>query len=184
MKWKQYLGHPTLIVVFGRRGSGKSYLLSKIAESWDSEEKIAMIDPYAAANKESRPVDYLWAEAPSKQVIRDKGVKLLLVDEAHLFLPNKLDSGKTALGEIVTGGRHLDCTIVLATQRPASLWYSCWSLADKAFMFNMTGGRDLKRLEEFGLEKRVDVLKTLPVGTCIAWTAKDFQRPTTTIRIR
>ena len=61
----EQLSHPSLVMVFGRRGSGKTFLATKIASKWPKEiggkevGPVVIVDHIACAKGETRPCDYL-----------------------------------------------------------------------------------------------------------------------------
>ena len=189
--WPRVLRHPSLVLIYGRRGSGKSHLLGQICRMWPKEHgRVVLVDERAVVNREERYADVLMASPPGDTVLLkrplfdDRPVTLVAVDEAAHYLPRQ---GKPdpMLSRLVSEGRHWNMTLILATQRPAMMSYNAWSLADMAFIFNLNSKADLKRVVELdgAFESRTREIQRLPVGECFLWDSKNFEHPVRRIRI-
>lgn len=171
----QWLHHPSVVVVYGRRGSGKSTLIRALCASWDAPGRVGLVDAISADREVY--ADKLWREVPTLAEL--KGFSLLCVDEADLYLPQRqLARRSQVLTELLRRGRHYGLTLVLATQRPSALAYDAWSLADSAFIFSLTSEVDLRRAAELDgtIAEHRDAISRLKVGSCYHWRAHESQR--------
>lgn len=174
-KPSQWLHHPSVVVVYGRRGSGKSTLIRALCASWDAPGKVGLVD--AITNDREVYADKLWREVPGIDELR--GFSLLCVDEADLYLPQRHAARRSeVLTELLRRGRHYGLTLVLATQRPSALAYDAWSLADSAFIFSLTSEVDLRRAAELDatIGQHKDRIARLEVGQCYHWRAHESER--------
>lgn len=171
----QWLHHPSVVVVYGRRGSGKSTLIRALCASWDAPGRVGLVDAISADREIY--ADKLWREVPTLAEL--KGFSLLCVDEADLYLPQRQPARRSqVLTELLRRGRHYGLTLVLATQRPSALAYDAWSLADSAFIFSLTSEVDLRRAAELDgtIAEHRDAISRLDVGSCYHWRAHESQR--------
>ena len=170
-----WLHHPSVVVVYGRRGSGKSTLIKTLCASWDAEGKVGLVDAISITGDVY--ADRLWREVPTLEELR--GYSLLCVDDADLYLPQRQAARRSeVLTELLRRGRHYGLTLVLATQRPSALAYDAWSLADSAFIFSLTSEVDLRRAAELDtvIHNHKNEITRLQPGECYHWRAHESDR--------
>jgi len=170
-KPSQLIGVGTLTCVFGRRGSGKSNFLRLLQRRWDLIGVVS-VDAVTVYKGEKAPVDHLVHHPTA--VKQSWKPTLLTVDEADEFLPVH-GIPDPYLIDLVRRGRHKGVSVVLATQRPASLSQHAWALADNVFCFQLTAKRDLERIAELDGEiaEHVDRIRALEPGICLHWNPRN-----------
>ena len=174
----QLFGFPTLCVALGRRGSGKSNTGRVAAKYWrapaGAADKVLLIDRLTVDMNGTHRADTLMREPPQLDAIKGK-FSLVIVDEADQWLPL---NGKPdpALIDMIRRGRHYGLTMLLMTQRPASLSYDARALADKLFIFSLTSEADLRWCEglDSDLKAHRDFLQRARPGECLLWDGKDY----------
>ena len=124
-----------LILILGRRGTGKTTLALKLAEAWPRRRVIAH-DPMAQMTK------YPAIPKPPERPKLRNGV-LLLLDEVDLLAP---PSGYAAewIRDAVHYGRHEGYTIIACARRPANVHRDMSALATVVYLGRITEPRDLK----------------------------------------
>ena len=174
----ELFGWQTLCVVLGRRGSGKSNTGRVAARWWKAPEgypqKVLLIDRLTVESGGSYIADHILHTVPEISEIRGK-YSLVIVDEADEWLPLQGIPNPTLI-DLIRRGRHYGLTVILMTQRPASLSYHARALADKLFLFSLTSESDLKWAE--GLDPEVkeyrSVLSRARPGEYLLWDGKDY----------
>ncbi len=87
-------------------------------------------------------------EEVAKDITKEHPLVYMMIDEAHLFLPNK---GKTiatdALIDWIKLGRHPGLSLILATQEPSALHQSAIKQADLIIAHNVTAAPDIEALK-------------------------------------
>ena len=174
----QMFGHPTLCVVLGRRGSGKSNTGRVAAKYWrapaGAPQKVLLVDRLTVEMGGTHRADRIVAEPPPLADIVGT-YSLVIVDEADQWMPLQGNPHPTLI-ELVRRGRHFGLTVILMTQRPASLSYDARALADKLFIFSLTSESDLKWCEGLDgeLKKHRNFLQHARPGEALLWDGKDY----------
>ena len=174
----QLFGFPTLCVVLGRRGSGKSNTGRVAARYWKApagaQDKVLLIDRLTVQSGGSHRADVVLPEPPPLAEIVGR-YSLVIVDEADQWLPLAGNPHPTLI-ELIRRGRHFGLTVILMTQRPASLSYDARALADKLFLFSLTSESDLKWSEglDSELKKHREWLQHARPGQCLLWDGQDY----------
>jgi hypothetical protein len=125
----------SLVLIFGRRGVGKTYLAAKLAGAWPLSHVFA----FNPANDEKLRV------FQSCDVDRPPGLKdcLLVLDELDLLVrPNMYHA--PWLQSAVRRGRHTYTSIIGCALRPQLLHRDFATLATRIYIGTMTGDRDLE----------------------------------------
>lgn len=173
------VGFPKLVVVLGRRGSGKSNAGRIMARYWAAPDgkpdRVLLIDRGTFHAGTSTRADVVVPEPPPLDEIIGR-YSLVVVDEAHRWLDRQRVPDPTLI-ELVRTGRHAGLTLVLMSQRPASLSVEARELADKVFLFSLTGRNDLRWVKELDteLEPHLDTLRHQKPGEFLLWDGDDFE---------
>lgn len=177
----QLFGFPTLCVVLGRRGSGKSNLGRVAAKYWrapkDAAQGVLLIDRLTVQLGGTHRADAVVAEPPPLEQIRGR-YSLVIVDEADYWLPLTGKPNETLI-DIIRRGRHFGVTCIIMTQRPSALSYDARALADKIFLFSLTSESDLKWVEgqDPGLKVHREWLRHARPGQALLWDATNYTNP-------
>ena len=138
----------TLVLAIGRKGSGKTALLKDIVESNRHDTHFVVYD----STKE-------WVERPGVEVFKSHQHTLdsiaeyaidheqrsvLVVDEVHKYAPSGNLPVGSPLQRIVAEGRHLDTALLCASQRTSRVHTDLGHLADRIYLFSITGPNDLE----------------------------------------
>jgi len=131
---------PPLILVFGRRGVGKTYLCADLARDWPVNH-VWVFDPMKCP--ELSPFPHFDFDTPPP--FQDT---LLIFDEFSLCCsPHKWR--RPWIQNIVTRGRHTNTGIIGNVQRPQALHADLQSLFTACYVGHTTRGDDLKYLAMF-----------------------------------
>jgi len=175
-------GHPKIVLVVGRRGSGKTYHAKQIAMAWrrfrdqvNGPGLILGVDPVATDPPDSTHLAAscdLWT--PDMPDVLPEPVNVLIVDEADIYAP-QADAQRRPpppLVDLVRRGRHRGVTLILCTQRPALVMRDVYALADEVVICQITDERDLNTLCSLhGVrEHRERIATTTKPGPVVTWT--------------
>lgn len=166
----RWLGHPSVVLVFGVRGSGKSVFLRQIAKTWDAPGKVGIVDSLNFGDTHTYG-DKVWRYPPQNESDL-QGFSLLEVDEADQWMPQKHPNRQNpVLTNLIRRGRHYNLTLAMATQRPSALCYDAWSLVDHLFVFSLTSDIDLRRVAEidYSLRAQRERITYLQPGQYMHW---------------
>lgn len=163
-----YFADPKLIVVVGRRASGKTFWVCQLMARWaPADEGAPRVMALDAVTPDPQSPDYMagwadvWSATPVGPDEIPPSVELVAVDEADMWASQShsrrlVDGERLPVVDLVFRGRHRrpgadhGITLVLATQRPAELMRSAWALADAVVICQTTDPADLARLERLG----------------------------------
>lgn len=179
--------------VVGVRGRGKSYRACQVLNFWRASRAglSVAVDPVSPVPPvPSYPSFYAdgWASDLDGLLVEDKaaplgqrlprGVNLVVVDEADRWLKQ----GRVPhpmLFDLTVRGRHRGVSMMLLTQRPAMLEYTCWAQMGQLVSFTLTARRDRARVAEQhpDLEDMADLLPYLPVGVAVEWSINEGVMP-------
>ena len=174
-------GHPWVRLTVGRRGSGKSYTMAKIMDSWRALPRdqipgaIHAIDPVATNPPQPHHIAY---HADTWSPVMDEipeGTALLVLDEADTSIGQGAGRRHPAVEDLVRRGRHRNISLLLGTQRPALLMYDVWALADEVLICHTTSRRDLDRLAELDDQVaalRPNIARPGAPGVRVVWHGK------------
>lgn len=174
----QLFGFPTLCVVLGRRGSGKSNTGRVAAKYWKAPagaaDKVLLIDRLTVEGHGTHRADVVLPRPPPLDQIRGR-YSLVIVDEADQWLPLN-GNPDPVLIDLIRRGRHYGLTLILMTQRPASLSYDARALADKLFLFSLTSESDLRWSEglDSSLKGHREFLQKARPGEALLWDGLDY----------
>jgi len=166
---------PKVILVVGRRGSGKTYSARQIMREFRRAGGVVLaVDPVASDpptdDHLASAADVWDSDMPEAVPV---GVSMVAVDEADMFAP-QADARRRPpppLVDLVRRGRHRGVTLLLCTQRPALVMRDVYALADYVVICQTTDARDLKTLcELYGVEEyREQIVTTDRPGPVIIW---------------
>ncbi len=170
-----------IILIFGKRGSGKSYLAKKLAEN---EKRLFIFDTLSEYDNGIVFDDYdkcleFWKHAyrkPYRIIYRplkpdaeiDNVAELVFAAGDVCFLVEEIDCYCTAyqigdkFAHIIQRGRHRDITLIGITQRPFGIHRLLTSQAKEIYVFNTNEPRDrdyLRTLLGQEIEGKLDQLK-------------------------
>lgn len=170
-----------IILIFGKRGSGKSYLANKLIEN---EQKLLIFDTLSEYTKGVVFEDYdkfaeFWKRVyihPYRLIYRPLKPDLEIERIAELvftigdicFLVEEIDCYCTAyqIGEsfahVIQRGRHKNITLIGVTQRPYGINRLLTSQAKEIYIFNTNEPRDreyLRTLLGQEIDSKLDSLK-------------------------
>jgi len=158
-----------IVVIFGQKGTGKTYLANKIAGGmYAAGRRVIAIAPAGGFNFIPGPLitspdpDRFAGLAGRSAIVncgdmetarmairfaREVGRLWLIIDEIDLFLsPWEYDPD---LMNIIRMGRHKEINLVGITQRPASVHKNLTALADRRVIFRITEPNDRDYLKKF-----------------------------------
>jgi len=143
---------PTVVLVVGRRGSGKTYASRRIIERFRRRGGVVLaVDPVSSDPPQdshlASAADVWDSDMPEST---PEGVTMVAVDEADMYAP-QADARRRPpppLVDLIRRGRHRGVTLVLCTQRPALVMRDAYALADYVVICQTTDARDLKTLSE------------------------------------
>ena len=176
--------HPYLRVIVGRCGSGKSTTARRIMDAWRAGGggPILAIDPVATNPPGELHVAGsadIWAfELP--ETIPDD-VRLIVVDEADLYVA-QADAYRRPLPPLhglIRRRRHAGVSLLLLTQRPATIARSAWSLADEIIVCCITEPRDLAEIRKLPgvTSEDIDSIAAMTEpGIALIWTPAAITR--------
>jgi len=166
---------PKVVLIVGRRGSGKTYTARQVIAEFRRRGGVALaVDPVAsdppAESHLASAADVWDSDMPEAIPV---GVSLVAVDEADIFAP-QADARRRPpppLVDLVRRGRHRGVTLVLCTQRPALVMRDAYALADYVVICQTTDARDLKTLAELhGVAEHRDRIVQAPrPGPVLIW---------------
>jgi len=170
-----------IILIFGKRGSGKSYLAKKLIEN---ENRLVIFDTLSEYNSGVVFDDYkafaeFWLriyQHPFRLIYRPLNPDAEIDNVAELvfslgqvcFIVEEIDCYCSAyqisdhFAHIVQRGRHRDITLIGITQRPYGIHRLLTSQAKEIYVFNTNEPRDqeyLRTLLGQGIEDKLDQLK-------------------------
>lgn len=175
--------HPWLTLVVGRRGYGKTYFSCRVLDAWDARYGSTLaIDPVYVSAKHTA-ADYLaghadrWATMPPP--VLPPGVGLVAVDEADRYLPTAQGHRDGMLADLVLRGRHMGCSLLLCTQRPALVGTDVRSQASRIVVFRLSAEDDIKAVTKIApeLRGRESEIESLPRGRALVWDAEHGDWP-------
>ena len=170
-----------IILIFGKRGSGKSYLAKKLIEK---EPKRVIFDTIGEYNQGivfednielckfwqhtyRRPYRIIYRPlVPAQQI--DSIAKLVYAVGNVCFVVEEIDTFCTAFqiseqfAHVVQRGRHRNITLIGITQRPYGIHRLLTSQAKELYIFNTNEPRDreyLRTLLGQEIEAKLDSLK-------------------------
>jgi hypothetical protein len=166
-----------ILVILGRRGSGKSFLIKDFLRS--AALRFAIYDPlgeyggFAKAENSHDILDFVEAEenfiyTSDKdedfetfcRIMYEANNYYILVDEIDLF--TQAGNMPPSLRKIVRYGRHKNIGLIVISRRPAAMPREITSQADFILSFTQHEPNDLKYLGEFMTSANAESLKTLP----------------------
>ena len=178
-----------IILIFGKRGSGKSYLAQKLLED---EQRVLIFDTLSEYTEGVVFEDYeefteFWRKIyqhPYQLIYRplkpDEEIEtiadLVYTIGNICFLVEEIDCYCTAykIGEsfahVIQRGRHKNITLIGVTQRPFGIHRLLTSQAKEIYIFNTNEPRDLDYLRALlgqDIDKKLDELKQYEY---IKWT--------------
>ena len=180
---------PWLVFVCGVRGRGKSYRACQVLNAWPGLS--VAVDPVApAVPVAGYPAFHAtaWAHDLDGVLVPDDrepfgarlpgGVDLVVVDEADRWL-RQGRAPHPVLFDLTVRGRHRGVSMLLLTQRPSMLDYTCWAQMGQLVCFTLTARRDRARVAEQhpDLEDLADLLPFLPVGVSVEWSIVEGIKP-------
>ena len=140
-----------LIMVFGRRGMGKTTLLRRWCLDWPGP--VFTYDPHGQ-------LAGLPAAPLTGNILRAYGPALAAVDEIdRLAPPYRIDP---VLATIANEGRHYGITLVGTARRPRRVHRDLTALADVLYCARITEPTDLRYLADLVGPTAVKPLPTLP----------------------
>ena len=170
------VNEPKVILLVGRRGSGKTYAARQIIDNFRRRGGVVLaIDPVASdPPKESHlasSADVWDSDMPEFVPV---GITMVAVDEADMYAP-QADARRRPpppLVDLIRRGRHRGVTLVLCTQRPALVMRDAYALADYVVICQTTDARDLKTLCELPgvLEHRQAIINSATPGPVVIWS--------------
>ena len=111
----------------------------------------------------------------------EKGIRIIILDETHLFAPNKerVESSESIV-RLVTTMRGYGIGFIMMAQRVSTLDTTIVNQADNYFIFRISGLRDLKIADELigfeietkeEIKKRLVELRNFKAGECLVISA-------------
>ncbi len=130
------------ISYLGRMGS---YALRNLVVSIFARKQMAERTLYTTIEMQSQAG--LIESDTSKDITEDHPLIYMLIDEAHLFLPNGQETLATGpLIDWIKLGRHPGLSLILATQEPSALHESAIRQSDIIIAHNLTARDDVAAL--------------------------------------
>ncbi len=130
------------ISYLGRIGS---YALRNLVVSVFARKQMAERTLYTTIEMQSQAG--LVESKTSKDITEDHPLIYMLIDEAHLFLPNGYETLATGpLIDWIKLGRHPGLSLILATQEPSALHESAIRQSDVIIAHNLTARDDVAAL--------------------------------------
>jgi len=170
-----------IILIFGKRGSGKSYLAKKLVEN---EQKLLIFDTlseyidgvvfedydkFAAFWKQVYIHPYRLIYRPLKPDVEIERIAELVFTIGDIcFLVEEIDCYCTAyqisesFAHVIQRGRHKNITLIGVTQRPYGVHRLLTSQAKEIYVFNTNEPRDreyLRTLLGQEIDSKLDTLK-------------------------
>ena len=136
-------------VIFGLRGSGKSWLVKSILDStpdhiiYDPLNEHKGYRQYIPDDRES--VEEL-SEMIQGLVIKTKP-PLFVIDEANKYIPPKPSRLWAGVADLVDFSRHWRISFGAVARRPSQFHTDLVELADYVFFFNLPGKNDFQYCE-------------------------------------
>jgi len=136
-------------VIFGPRGSGKSWLVKSIL---DTTPDHIVYDPLGdhAGYRQYQPDDRSSVEELTdlvQAVVIPTKPALFIVDEANKYIlpkPNRLPPG---IDDLMDFGRHWGISVGFVARRPVQFHTDLIELADVVFFFGLHGKNDYQYME-------------------------------------
>jgi len=122
-----------VVLIFGRRGTGKTYLLRELCREWDGP--LYVHDPMAQ-------LDDLDPDGDADETSLVPGAMLAL-DEIDL-LAGVRGYREVWVQHAVHYGRHLGVSLIGTSRRPASVHRDLSALATEVYVGRITEPRDIK----------------------------------------
>ena len=166
---------PKVILIVGRRGSGKTYSAKKIMQEFrKSGGLVFAVDPIASDPPEESHLAFssdVWdCEVPENI---PENIGLVAVDESDIFAPQAEARRRPPppLVDLIRRGRHRGVTLVLCTQRPALVMRDAFALADFVVVCKTTDARDIKSLCELSgvSEHSEKIISAKNPGPVLVW---------------
>lgn len=166
---------PKVILIVGRRGSGKTYSARQIMREFRSGGGIVLaVDPVSSdppGESHLASASDVWDSDMPETI--PNGITMVAVDEADMFAPQAEARKRPPppLVDLVRRGRHRGVTLLLCTQRPALVMRDVYALADYVVICQTTDARDLKTLGElYGVDDHRDkIVKADKPGPVLIW---------------
>lgn len=143
------------VTVAGMKGTGKSTLSEGYATYLiENGTRVFWFDPMGEhlafkpnvyVPKTMSPNELDWI---AQRLWKAGGDVVLFVDEAELYLPNKLFLPPTIF-KTITQGRHVKIGLVAITRRVANLNKTVFSLSEHCFVFRHFSNNDIRYLSDF-----------------------------------
>jgi len=136
-------------VIFGLRGSGKSWLVKSILDStadhiiYDPLNEHKGYRQYIPDDRES--VEEL-SEMIQGLVIKQKP-SLFIIDEANKYIPPKPTRLCSGVADLVDFSRHFGISFGAVARRPSQFHTDLVELADYVLIFNLPGKNDFQYCE-------------------------------------
>jgi hypothetical protein len=166
-----------ILVILGRRGSGKSFLIKNFLRT--ARLRFVIYDPlgeyggFMQADNAHDILDYVEAEESFIytsdqdadferfcQIIYEATDYYIVIDEIDLF--TQAGNMPQSLRKIVRYGRHKNLGLIVISRRPAAMPREITSQADFILSFTQHEPNDLKYLAEFMTTPNAEALKSLP----------------------
>lgn len=192
-----------IITVFGIRGSGKSYLTTRIADSITGKDDRMIIfdvadewggphvksyEAYLAFREKypkhkaivikfdlETPIEIMTETVTEivKEVYREGHPTTLIFEEAQIFFP--VHGTEPVLQRLVMIGRHRNISIVANTQRPAQVYKGLLSQSEHVYCGKLFEKNDIQYLSGTIGKKNAETLPTLKDHIFIEFTAGNIQ---------
>ena len=141
-----------LVCVFGLRGTGKSVWVNRLATGY---KKKALVFDTLGEIAGKTPYDFYAPVARDEvdelcQIIdftRQKGYKLLVIDEANRYAEPKPKPLPPCLRDLVDYSRHWKLTVCWVARRPIQVHSDIIELSDYLVLFRLTGRLDRTYLD-------------------------------------
>lgn len=194
------------LLLFGRRGQGKSFLARKLMRHqarvsvWDLmnehapmanfyEGDLSGFENFLAASRGKRfaAARYIPTEDVAEEfngfcraAFRAGNFVVVVEEAAEICSPSNLPP---AFGRVIRQGRHQGLGLLATTQRLAEVSRTLTSQTDVFVGFSTTEPRDLDELRKRTSAEYVEKVRALPPHQWLAWDAREQAEHTDLVRL-
>lgn len=130
-----------IILIFGRRGTGKTYMGAHLAKDWP-QDYIAVSDP------KSELLAYDWLVDVEELTVQSMRPGMLIIMDEVDMQATPRGYSPPWIREVFHYSRQYGGSVIAMARRPANVHRDLTFLADHVYLGKITEPRDLKYLDE------------------------------------